>query len=216
MVDIIRQSTVRVDHIEDRLLANRISGNRNDLGSLRRVLVRLQRLLAPEPAEEFSLAVNDSAALVERIKILQEEIAAFVNEQTNRTLFILTIVTVMALPINMVAGLFGMNVGGIPLANHGSGFFWIVGILLALTALLAYISLGSYRDKNCLASLANKKSRVWGRDFCCQMGGTVTQTMRHYCFSFENSVDRSETAKFSNTSESLYQKLRQIPIALYI
>jgi len=173
MVNIIRQSTVRVDHIEDRLLANRISGNRNDLGTLRRVLVRLQWLLAPEPAaffrllnrppkwitetdlkelqeaaEEFSLAVNDSAALVERIKILQEEIAAFVNEQTNRTLFILTIVTVMALPINMVAGLFGMNVGGIPLANHGSGFFWIVGILLALTVLLAYISLGSYRDKN--------------------------------------------------------------------
>lgn len=173
MVDIIRQSTRRADQIEDRLLANRISVNRNELGSLRRVLVRLQRLLAPEPAaffrllnrppkwiseadlkelqqaaEEFSLAVSDSVALVERIKILQEGLSAFINEQTNRTLFVLTIVTVLALPINLVAGLFGMNVGGIPLADHSFGFFLIVGILLSLTTLTAYLALGRYRDKD--------------------------------------------------------------------
>lgn len=171
LVDILRQSTMRVDRIEDRLLAHRIAVSRSELGSLRRVLVRLQRLLAPEPAaffrllnrppawiaeadlkdlqqaaEEFSVAVSDSVALVERVKLLQEELAALVNEQTNRTLFVLTIVTVLALPINLVAGLFGMNVGGIPLAANGYGFFLIVGILLALTALLAYVALGRRRD----------------------------------------------------------------------
>lgn len=55
MTDIVRQTTVRVDAIEDRLLAHRIPANRRDLGSLRRVLVRLQRLLAPEPAALFRL-----------------------------------------------------------------------------------------------------------------------------------------------------------------
>jgi zinc transporter len=30
-----------------------------------------------------------------------------------RTLFILTVVTVLALPVHLVAGLFGMNVGGV-------------------------------------------------------------------------------------------------------
>jgi len=55
LVDILRQSTVRVDKIEDQLLANRISTGRNELGSLRRMLVRLQRLLAPEPAALFRL-----------------------------------------------------------------------------------------------------------------------------------------------------------------
>lgn len=171
LVDILRKSTLRVDHIEDRLLEHRVSASRSELGAMRRMLVRLQRLLAPEPAtffrllnrppdwiseedlqdlrqaaEEFATAVSDSAALVERVKLLQEELAALVNEQTNRTLFVLTVVTVLALPINLVAGLFGMNVGGIPLAEHPYGFFGIVGILLTLTTFLAYWALGRRRD----------------------------------------------------------------------
>jgi zinc transporter len=99
-----------------------------------------------QAAEEFSTAVSDSAALVERVKLLQEELAALVNEQTNRTLFELTLVTVLALPINVVAGLFGMNVGGIPFTEHEYGFFLIVGPLLALTACLAYLALDRRRD----------------------------------------------------------------------
>jgi zinc transporter len=79
-----------------------------------------------QAAEKFSTAISDTAALVERVKQLQEELAAFANEQTNRTLFVLTVVTVLALPINLVAGLFGMNVGGIPLAQHPYGFFLVV------------------------------------------------------------------------------------------
>lgn len=163
LVDILRQSTKRVDQIEDRLLANRISTPRAALSSLRRVLVRLQRLLAPEPAalfrmlnrppdwitkediqdlqqaaEEFSTAVGDSVVLVERVKLIQEELVALVNEQTNHTLFVLTVVTVLALLINVVAGLFGMNVGGIPLAGHGYGFLSIVGILMLLTLFCAW------------------------------------------------------------------------------
>jgi zinc transporter len=171
LVDIVRKATKRVDPLEQRLLAKRISVSRSELGSLRRMLVRLQRLLAPEPtaffrllsrppgwitdeqlqnlqqsAEKFSAAISDTAALVERVKQLQEELAALVNEQTNRTLFVLTFVTVLALPINLVAGLFGMNVGGIPLAQRPYGFFLVVGPLLALTALLAYLGLFRRRD----------------------------------------------------------------------
>lgn len=167
LVDILRHTTLRVDDIEDQLLANRVSTNRAQLGALRRMLVRLQRLLAPEPAalfrllnrppawitrddlqdlqqaaEEFSAAVGDAVALVERVKLLQEELAALVNEQTNRTLFVLTVVTVIALPVNLVAGLFGMNVGGIPLAEHDYGFLLVIVPLLSLTGLLAYLALG--------------------------------------------------------------------------
>jgi zinc transporter len=170
LVDIVRKSKRRVGPMEEQLLAKRVSVSRSELGSLRRMLVRLQRLLAPEPAaffrllsrppdwisqdelqnlqqaaEKFSTAINDTAALVERVKQLQEELAAFVNEQTNRTLFVLTLVTVLALPINLVAGLFGMNVGGIPLAQHKYGFFLVVSPLLVLTVFLAYWGLGRRR-----------------------------------------------------------------------
>ena len=171
LVDIVRKTTKRVGPMEELLLAKRISVSRAELGSLRRMLVRLQRLLAPEPAaffrllnrppdwvaedelqklqqaaEKFSRAIGETTTLVERVKQLQEELAALVNEQTNRTLFVLTLVTVLALPINLVAGLFGMNVGGIPLAQHPYGFFLVVSPLLALTALLAYLGLIRHRD----------------------------------------------------------------------
>lgn len=162
--DFVRRSTARVDGIEDQLLGDRISTSRREMGALRRMLVRFQRLLAPEPAamfrllnrppgwireedlqelrnaaEEFSAAVSDSMALAERVKLLQEEVAARINENTGRTLFFLTVVTVAALPINLAAALFGMNVGGIPLAGHPHGFLMIVAGLLAFTAALAWL-----------------------------------------------------------------------------
>ena len=161
----------QVGPMEEQLLAKRVSVSRSELGSLRRMLVRLQRLLAPEPAaffrllsrppgwiteeelqnlqqaaEKFSTAISDTAALVERVKQLQEELAAFVNQQTNRTLFVLTLVTVLALPINLVAGLFGMNVRWYSAeSQHPYGFFLVLGPLLVLTAFLAYLALGRRR-----------------------------------------------------------------------
>lgn len=169
--EILRSATARVDQVEDRFLANRSSTTRAELGSLRRSLVRLQRLLAPEPAaffrmlnrplvwiseddlgelqqaaEEFSAALHDSVALVERVKLLQEELAAYNNEQTGRTLFVLTVVTVLALPINLIAGLFGMNVGGIPLSENSAGFWVIVVPLIILSSILGWLALGRKRN----------------------------------------------------------------------
>lgn len=163
LVRIVRDATVQVDVVEDKFLIGRLHNRRADLGKLRRVLVRLQRLLAPEPGalfrllrlpppwvsehdleelrqatEEFSLTIRDMSELKERIKLLQEEIAAQVSEETNRSVFILTMVTVLALPINIVAGLLGMNVGGIPLAGHPHGFMVIVGIIGVFTAFAAW------------------------------------------------------------------------------
>jgi zinc transporter len=163
LVHIVRKATTQVDEIEDRLLAGRLQTRRGELGQLRRLLVRLQRLLAPEPGalfrllrqpppwlnpisqdvlrqatEEFTLVIRDMSELQERIKLLQEEIAARLAEQTGRSLFTLTMVTVLALPTNMVAGLFGMNVGGVPLAEHPKGFWIVVSVIAGLTGVLAW------------------------------------------------------------------------------
>src|SRR5687767_8081881 len=55
LVDIVRKVTGRVDGIEDKLLAHRLTTSRRELGTLRGLLVRLQRMLAPEPAALFRL-----------------------------------------------------------------------------------------------------------------------------------------------------------------
>jgi zinc transporter len=172
LVGIVRQTTSKIDDLEDELLAGRLDHKRIRLGRLRRLLVRLQRLLAPEPAalfrllqfppewmtgedsqmlrqstEEFSVALRDMGALQERIKLLQEEIAAQVGEQNNRSLFVLTVVTVLALPINIMAGLFGMNVGGVPLSDHAHGFWIVVGIVVLVTAVAGWLAFRSKRDR---------------------------------------------------------------------
>lgn len=165
LVHIVRQATAKIDRVEDSLLAGRVRTQRAELGALRRVLVRLQRLLAPEPGalfrllrqppawmgahdledlrqatEEFTLVLRDLNDLQERIKLLQEETAAELSERTGRNLFMLTIVTVLALPINIVAGLFGMNVGGVPLSQHEHGFAIVVALIVGLTCVLAWFA----------------------------------------------------------------------------
>ena len=172
LVEIVRGVTQRIDAVEDALLAGRLDHKRARLGVLRRLLVRLQRLLAPEPAalfrllqhpplwmgagdaqelrdstEEFSVVLRDMQGLQERIKLLQEEIAASVQEANSRSLFVLTVVTVLALPINILAGLFGMNVGGVPLADAPHGFWIIVAVVVAFTAVAGWLALRSTRDR---------------------------------------------------------------------
>jgi zinc transporter len=155
---IARTATERLDDIEDALLAGKPGRHATELARLRRLTVRLQRLLAPEPAalmrllgnppawvpahdleqlrqasEEFAVVLRDISALQERIKLLQDEASARVADENNRSLFILTMVTVLALPINLIAGLLGMNVGGIPLTEHAHGF-WVVVLVVALVS----------------------------------------------------------------------------------
>lgn len=157
LVQIVRDATSQVDEIEDKLLGEAMTLSRARLGTLRRTLVRIQRLLAPEPAalfrllnrppswisqddvrdlrqsaEELAAAVADSVALVERVRLLQEELIALVNEQTGRTLFVLTIVTVLALPMTIIPGLFGMNVGGVPFSHSPGGFWLVVGLVMGV------------------------------------------------------------------------------------
>jgi zinc transporter len=169
LVDIVRDVTKQVDTLEDRIIGNQTT-SRPKLGALRRVLVRLQRLLAPEPAalfrllsrppawlsdddvadlrrsaEELSAAVADSAALVERTRLLQEELTALLNEQTNRTLFILTIVTVLALPMTIIPGLFGMNVGGIPFSGSAVGFWVVLLVVVVVVGLGAALVSARHR-----------------------------------------------------------------------
>lgn len=163
---IVRQANLYVDQIEERLLSGLVKKNRTRLGRMRRQLLRFQRLLAPEPAalfrlmnrpprwlsgevvrdlrqfaEEFTVVLNDLVGLTERIRLLQEEISSSQMEQNNRSLYVLTVITVLALPINIVAGFFGMNVGGIPLAANPHGFVLLVLVVAIFTVIAAWFAL---------------------------------------------------------------------------
>jgi zinc transporter len=74
---------------------------------------------------------------------MQEEIAARLGEATHRTLHVLSIVTAATLPINLIPGIFGMNVGGLPWLEDAHGFAHVlVSMSLALLVALALIRKG--------------------------------------------------------------------------
>jgi zinc transporter len=162
-VQIVRDAADKVDDVEDRLIANQVGASRATLGSLRRTLIKVQRLLTlvrgalsrllakppvwiaqddltelRESADEIAVAAADCSALIDRIKLLQDEVFALVSEQTNRTLFTLTIVTVLALPMTIVSSFFGMNVPGVPF-QHSDGFLIVVTLTVAASAVGAVL-----------------------------------------------------------------------------
>lgn len=73
----------------------------------------------------------------DRAHLLQEVVAIKTAEQTNRNLHVLAVVTTILLPATLITGIFGMNVGGLPLAQDTSGFLWTM-VILALMSVIVF------------------------------------------------------------------------------
>lgn len=58
----------------------------------------------------------------ERVALLQEAEQRATTERTNRTLYLLAIITGFFLPISFITGLLGMNMGGLPGSSSPFGF----------------------------------------------------------------------------------------------
>ncbi|WP_334179037.1 CorA family divalent cation transporter [Pseudoxanthomonas sp.] len=165
--------SVRLDRIEDRVLADSIGEERRDLAQLRHQTVRLHRPLTamrrvlkqfeqrhpayPEhellPAvarlnQRFDDLDGDVATLQERARLLQDEVAAKLAERTNRHLYVLSMVTALLLPPSLVAGLFGMNLPGLPFAHstHGLAFALLLGVASSVVVYLALRRMGVSRS----------------------------------------------------------------------
>jgi zinc transporter len=151
--------TAAVDEIEDDVLAGHGRHHRRRLGEVRRPAARLVRhvpigrhagarlalrppiwLAAEELAElrdgveRLGAVVDDLTGLLERAKLLEEELAARLAEETNRNLYLLSIITALFLPMTLLTGIFGMNVAGLPWTQAQGGFAWTMG-LMALIAM---------------------------------------------------------------------------------
>ena len=163
----LNETTAKVrgllDSIEDQVLAGRTRGQQAQLGGIRRLAVRLHHHFVPEyrllqqlcrrppdwfndidhtalqeAAEEFRELVEDVIETQERAKLLQDELAARTAEQTNNNLYILSSFTALLLPPSLIAGIFGMNVVGVPGVQDGSpmAFWWVMLAMAAVSGLI--------------------------------------------------------------------------------
>ena len=142
--------------IEDRVLDNTFHGQRHRLGPLRRKAARLLRQLNgiraifqrldAAPSKAVSEEVRGLATrLIQRIdslhhelhtfqenaRLLHDEIEAKRSTETNRNLYILTVLATALMPPTFITGIFGMNVKGLLFTDDQNGFIYAMLMCLA-------------------------------------------------------------------------------------
>ena len=161
MGDIIADLEDSVDEIEDTVLTAESHELRAKLADLRREAISLRRYIAPqrdvlfrlvhervswindvdrahlrEIAERTARFVEDIDSTRDRASITQEELNNKLSEQMNRAMYTLSIMAAIFLPLGLLTGLLGINVGGIPGAEYKWAFTLVVIILVAIAILL--------------------------------------------------------------------------------
>jgi zinc transporter len=151
-----------LDRIEDRILGDHNGDERRELALLRRQAVHLYRPVASQrrmlrqfeqrnrsqrehalPAvavhllQSFDELDGEIVALQARARLLHEEVAAKLAEQTNRHLHALSILTALLMPPTLVVGAFGMNLP-LPFEN-GPHPFVAVLVLCAVSSAIVYL-----------------------------------------------------------------------------
>ena len=168
--ELIDRLTIDLDRIEDRVLKEELSDERQRLSRARHTAVRLQRPLTGlrrtlrrvrSPMQEaratefdpifimqqLEMLESDLATVQDRARLLQDEINLKIASQTNRQLFILSVLTALFVPATLVTGLFGMNVEGMPFAGSANGFWWglLVSLISSLFVCLLLVKAGALR-----------------------------------------------------------------------
>lgn len=143
--------------IEDRVLDDETHDDRRDLGALRRQTIRLRRELAdgqrvfsrtafsprvtpPTHAalrrltQRFDSLQQELQAVEERARLLQDEIVSNLTAETNRQLYVLTILGTLLMPPTLVSGIFGMNTKNLFFGDNEQGTLYAAALCVASAA----------------------------------------------------------------------------------
>ena len=78
--------------------------------------------------------LEDLEATRERAQIVQDDLDNALTSKLNRNIYMLSVITVIFMPITFLTGLLGINVDGIPGAHHPASFLIFCGILAVVIA----------------------------------------------------------------------------------
>lgn len=153
-----------IDALEETLLERQTEEVRGRLAVLRRRVITLRRYIAPqrdvmarlsnehvpwlsdldrarlrEVADRVTRYVEDLDAARERAAVTQEELTSRLSAQMNRTMYVLSLVAAIFLPLGLLTGLLGINVGGIPGSENKLAFLIVCGILGVIAAIQVWL-----------------------------------------------------------------------------
>ncbi len=153
-----------VDALEDEVLSGDEGDIRARLSLVRRQSIALRRHIGPqkatlldigkhnlswmtdidrlnfgEAAEQQTRIVEELDSARERAAVTAEELAGRLSELMDRRLYVLSMIAAISLPLGILTGLLGVNVGGIPLQANSYGFVLTCALLSGLTVLQIYL-----------------------------------------------------------------------------
>lgn len=158
---IIEALSNRAELIEEALLEGRRRVTTAHIALLRREVTTVSRALLPvrdvingfvrsenelleEANEKYFKDVHDHIAqaidyadsLRDQLATLQDLLMSQLNARTNDVMKVFTMVTTLFAPAMVIGGVYGMNFEHIPLAAHPQGFWFMVGLMLAIPLLM--------------------------------------------------------------------------------
>lgn len=154
MGDVVQDLDECVDQIEEDLMEESDPDLASTIADAKRVAIHLRRYIAPqrdtlhrlsqervpwisavdraqlkEVAERTARFVDDIDSARERATIAFDEVSNQMAGRMNRAIYTLSIVTTVFLPLGLLTGLLGINVGGMPGAEWPWAF-WVVTLIL--------------------------------------------------------------------------------------
>ncbi len=158
-----------IEIVENRLLGDSVTDERRPIAQMRRTAFNLNRhiygMLAlfrsvyrqragrvPQPVREafeeagqrVEALQHELQSIKERARLLNEEAASKLAMETNRQLYILSMLSGVFLPATLVTGFFGMNTSGMITETH-TGFAIVIGIAASAAVYFGLIRLGQRR-----------------------------------------------------------------------
>lgn len=150
----------RLDEIEEKVDISHANEQRKQLSELRRNLATVRRYISPQkealntllgepPAwfgDENKMRLRETVdrlhryleeidAARERTSVIKDDIANQLAEASNKTLYVLAIISAIFLPLAFLTGLLGINIGGMPGVESKNAFWIFCGIMVVLLAI---------------------------------------------------------------------------------
>ena len=91
-----------------------------------------------EEAQKMTRIVEDLDELRDQAMVLREELSGQLSDRLNRNMFVMSVFSVIFLPLGFLPGLFGVNVGGMPGVEDRWAFTVLCLWLSALVAVLVF------------------------------------------------------------------------------
>lgn len=151
-----------LDDCESELTPRRVYGLRSRIAKVRSEAIAYRRFVAPdrdalttlaalgfpwlaeddrlhirEAADRFSRMTEELEAVRERAALIHEQLTDLRGELMESRALLVSIVALVFLPLTFITGLFGMNVGGIPIDRNPYAFWWITGFCIILSLAVA-------------------------------------------------------------------------------